>query len=227
MLVKFGNWIFHYRNFLFPVFYLTLFIPTPHLFADTRISLTIGAIIIFLGMFTRSVTIGLVYIQRGGKNRRIHASNLVTEGIYSVCRNPMYLGNLLLLLGFGIFANSVLYLAIMFPIFGLIYLGIIKAEEAFLTNEFGDEYVAYKKKTFAIIPKLGGLGKAFSGYEFNFTRVVIREYNSLFIYFSGILLLAYHQQVMSLQTSAILLVIFLVVYLVVKVLKRKKILVAN
>ncbi len=178
-------------------------------------------------MFTRSVTIGLVYIQRGGKNRRIHASKLVTEGIYSVCRNPMYLGNLLLLLGFGIFANSVLYLAIMFPIFGLIYLGIIKAEEAFLTNEFGDEYVAYKKKTFAIIPKLGGLGKAFSGYEFNFTRVVIREYNSLFIYFSGILLLAYHQQVMSLKTSATALVIFLVIYLIVKVLKRKKILVAS
>ncbi|MCY1720571.1 DUF1295 domain-containing protein [Prolixibacteraceae bacterium Z1-6] len=227
MLVKFGNWIFHYRNFLFPVFYLTLFIPSPQLFADNTISLSIGAIIIFLGMFTRSVTIGLVYIVRGGKNRRIHASNLVTEGIYSVCRNPMYLGNLLLLLGFGIFANSVLYMAIMFPVFALIYLGIIKAEEAFLINEFGEEYVAYKKKTFAIIPKLGGLGKAFAGYKFNFTRVVIREYNSLFIYACGILLLSYHQKVMSLQASAILLIIFLVVYLVVKVLKRKRILKAS
>uniref|UniRef100_UPI0032178068 methyltransferase family protein n=1 Tax=uncultured Draconibacterium sp. TaxID=1573823 RepID=UPI0032178068 len=227
MLVKFGNWIFHYRNFLFPVFYLTLFIPSPHLFSDHTISLTIGAIIIFLGMFTRSVTIGLVYIQRGGRNRRIHASKLVTEGIYSVCRNPMYLGNLLLLLGFGIFANSVLYLAIMFPVFGFIYLGIIKAEEAFLTNEFGEEYVEYRKKTFAIIPKLRGLGKIFANYKFNFTRVVIREYNSLFIYACGILLLCYYQQVMSLQTSAVLLVIVLVIYLVVKVLKRKRILTAS
>ncbi len=226
MLVKFGNWIFHYRNFLFPVFYLALFIPSPLLYANTTVSLSVGAAVIFLGIFTRAVTIGFVYIQRGGVNRKIHASSLVTEGIYSVCRNPMYLGNILLLLGFGIFANSVFYLAVMFPLFCIIYLGIIKAEEAFLINKFGDEYVDYKKKTFAIIPKLGGLGKVFANYKFNFTRVVIREYNSLFLYSYGMLFLALYQGIISVAWCAIAFGICLGIYLVIKVLKRKEILVA-
>jgi protein-S-isoprenylcysteine O-methyltransferase Ste14 len=226
MLVKFGNWIFHYRNFLFPVFYLALFIPSPLLFADSTVSFGLGAAIIFMGIFTRSVTIGFVYIQRGGVNRKIHASTLVTEGIYSVCRNPMYLGNILLLLGFGIFANSILYLAVMFPLFCIIYLGIIKAEEAFLINKFGDEYIRYKKKTFAIIPKLGGLAKVFANYKFNFTRVVIREYNSLFLYSYGMLFLALYQGLLTIQWTAILFGMCFSIYLLVKILKRKSILVA-
>lgn len=227
MLVKFGNWIYHYRNFLFPVFYLTMFIPSPAIFASADVPLVLGLVIIFLGMLTRSATIGLVYIIRGGKNRRIYAEGLVTEGIYSVCRNPMYLGNILLILGFAIFSNSLLFLLIMFPFFVLIYASIIKAEENFLIGKFGEEYVTYKKSTYAIVPKLGRIGKAFKDYKFNFRRVVIREYNSLFIYFSGILLILLYKQVISAKLFAILFAIVAVVYLVVKVLKKKGILTAG
>ncbi|MEN8118126.1 MAG: isoprenylcysteine carboxylmethyltransferase family protein [Bacteroidota bacterium] len=227
MLTKFGNWIFHYRNFLFPLFYLTLFIPSPDIFGNVKTALILGGVIIFLGVFTRSATIGLVYIVRGGKNRRIHANNLVTEGIYSVCRNPMYLGNILLILGFAVFSNSLLFLLVMFPFFVFIYVAIIKAEEAFLIGKFGDEYREYKKTTYAIIPKLMGVGKLFKEYKFNFTRVVIREYNSLFIYFTGILLILLYKELINLKLFAIIFAAVLVVYLVIKVLKKKGILVAK
>jgi protein-S-isoprenylcysteine O-methyltransferase Ste14 len=221
MITRFGNWIFHYRNFLFPLFYIMLFIPSPALFINLIIPIVLGSVIIISGILVRSATIGLVYIRRGGRKRKIDADNLVTEGIYSICRNPMYLGNLLLLLGFGIFANSVLFLVICFPLFSFIYYSIIKAEEEFLIGKFGDEYIEYKKNTYAIIPKLNLIRKQFSDYQFNFTRVVNREYNSLFIYFTGILLLLFFHKIIELNLLIILFTILLIIYLFVKFLKRR------
>ncbi|NJK97787.1 MAG: isoprenylcysteine carboxylmethyltransferase family protein, partial [Bacteroidales bacterium] len=124
MIAKFGNWLFHYRNVLFPFFYAALFIPTTPLCPD-KWALTIGLFIIGIGVLIRSITIGLVYIIRGGQKRQIHAETLVTDGIYKVCRNPMYLGNILLILGFGIFANSLIFLLIFVPIFFVFYKAII------------------------------------------------------------------------------------------------------
>jgi len=114
--ITFGNWIFRYRNAIFPFFYVALFIPSPDIFAN-KYAIILGALIIISGIMVRSLTIGLEYIIRGGSKGKIHANKLVTGGIYSICRNPMYLGNILLILGFGIFANSLLFTALFSPLF--------------------------------------------------------------------------------------------------------------
>jgi len=221
MLVKIGNWFFHYRNYLFPIFYLALFAPSPEIFATGNLPYVLGLVIIFLGIMVRVVTIGLVYILRGGRGRKISANELVTEGIYSVCRNPMYLGNILLLLGFGIYANSLLFLVIFFPFFCFIYLAIIKAEEDFLIGRFGEQYIEYKKDTYSIIPKLGRVGKLFGEYSFNLIRVINREYNSVYIYFSGILLLSWYHRLFDYKLFIILFGSLTVIYLIVKYFKRR------
>ena len=115
MLSKLGTRLFHYRNIPFPIFYLTLFIPAKPILQDNLQAEVIGSIIILAGISVRSITIGLVYIARGGKNRTIYAEDLVTGGIYSLCRNPMYFGNILLLFGFAFYANSLLFILIFFP----------------------------------------------------------------------------------------------------------------
>jgi len=189
MFVKLGNWLFHYRNFLFPVFYAALFIPSLPVFTKTIYAETAGVVIILAGMLVRAITIGLVYIVRGGRNRTIFADNLVTEGIYHICRNPMYLGNILLLLGFGLFANSLWFMAVFFPLFVFFYAAIIKAEEAFLQNKFGDEFRRYKKNVRALIPHLDRINTAFYGHSFKWKKVLSKEHNSLYLYLSGILLL--------------------------------------
>lgn len=224
MIVQFGNWIFHYRNYLFPLFYLALFIPSVVIFNNVVIAEIIGVLLILSGIFVRSITIGLVYIIRGGKNRRIYAETLVTEGIYSICRNPMYLGNILLLLGFGVFANSLLFILVFFPVFLLFYYGIIKAEEEFLLKKFGNAFDEYRNRVNALLPSLFRLKYAFKDHNFDFKRVVKKEYNSLFIYFSGILLLLlYHGRILA-RTFIIAFSIILICYLVVKYFKRKKVL---
>lgn len=221
MIVQFGNWIFHIRNFLFPIFYLALFIHSQAIFSNTNISDVLGLSVIFLGILVRSITIGLVYIVRGGKNRKIYAENLVTSGIYSVCRNPMYLGNILLLMGFGLFSNSVLFLLVFFPIFVFFYYAIIKAEEAFLFRKFGEEFENYRLRVNALIPEFSKISTAFRGQHFQIKRVVKKEYNSLFIYFSGILLLLLYQSRISWQIFVIAFLALLSVYMLVKFLKYK------
>lgn len=218
-MVKLGNWLFHYRNFLFPVFYLALFIPSPWLFPKYGHALILGAMIILMGILVRCITIGFVYIIRGGKNRRIYAESLVTDGVYSMCRNPMYLGNILLLLGFGIFANSLIFMLVFFPLFVIFYYAIIKAEEAFLSDKFGEEFDLYRGRVNALFPSLLKVSNVFQNHRFDFKRVFKKEYNSLFIYLTGVLLLLlYHGQI----TWGYFILFFsflLLAYLMMKILK--------
>lgn len=224
MLVKLGNLFFHYRNYFFGLMYAALFIPSPGVFQDLCIAQLVGGLIIAGGILVRSITIGLVYIIRGGVNRQIHAEKLVTEGIYQVCRNPMYLGNLLLLLGFGLFANSLIFTAAFFPLFVFIYICIIRAEENFLSNKFGTEFIRYRQHTNALIPQPGRLRQAFAGRRFNFKKVIAKEYNSLFIYFEGVLLIMLYHETVSLTIFLISTATLAALYLTAKILKRKKLL---
>jgi hypothetical protein len=71
---------------------------------------------------------------------------LVTTGIFTWTRNPMYFGGCLALLGIAIgFALDwvILLLAASLP---LVHYGIILREERYLERKFGDEYRRYQKK---------------------------------------------------------------------------------
>ena len=73
-------------------------------------------------------------------------SSLVVAGIYRVTRNPMYLGFLLILLGWAAWLSNVLALL---PIAGfVIYMTVfqIRPEERALEALFGPEFAAYKKR---------------------------------------------------------------------------------
>jgi protein-S-isoprenylcysteine O-methyltransferase Ste14 len=224
MMVKLGNWLFHYRNFLFPVLYLALFIPSRPFLSNETVSDITGILLIFSGILVRCITIGLVYIVRGGNKRSIHAEELVTGGIYGICRNPMYLGNILLLLGFGFFSGSLVFMLIFMPLFVIFYMAIIKAEETFLTDKFGDTFVAYKNNVNALLPDPGKVKEAFKGQSFKWKRVLIKEYNSLAVYILGILLLLLYKSKIELSAFIVFFVILIILYAIVKWMKNKKVL---
>ncbi len=88
---------------------------------------------------------GLVAIQPG------HA--LVTGGIYKVIRNPSYLGLLVLSFGWALAFRSlvgVALAALMIPPF----VARMRSEEALLGSQFGEEYEAYRARTWRLIPGL-------------------------------------------------------------------------
>lgn len=195
-MVTIGNFFFKYRNIIFILFYAILFVPSPPLFAGHILGpdfyiwpIVLGLVITCLGQAIRGATIGLAYIVRGGKEGKPYAEGLVTEGIFSHCRNPLYVGNILMLLGVGILSNSIIYVAIMMPVFLFIYQAIVLAEENFLRSKFGAGYDEYCKNVNRWIPKLSGLKKTFSGMQFNWKRWILREHTTQFIWLCGIALL--------------------------------------
>jgi protein-S-isoprenylcysteine O-methyltransferase Ste14 len=234
-MVAIGNFFFKYRNWIFILFYGALFIPSWPLFSEERLGecyyiwpIALGLGITVLGQLIRGLTIGLAYIVRGGKGGKPYAEGLVTEGIFNHCRNPLYVGNILMLLGVGILANSLVYTVIIIPIFLFVYQAIVLAEENFLRGKFGPGYDQYCSKVNRWWPSLKGIGTTFSGMQFNWRRWILKEHTTQFIWLNGIvliLLLKYpeltggDEQLRNLLIGVILGAILLL-YLLVRYLKK-------
>jgi len=235
-MVKLGNILFHNRNWLFPLFYILLFIPSPEVFNNPVTAMIIGFAVALLGQIIRVITIGLVYIIRGGKNRRVYADTLVTTGIFSHCRNPLYVGNILILVGLGIASNSVIFMAIATPLFLFFYQAIVRAEENFLRNKFGEEFDAYCSRVHRWIPNLKGIGKTLESMTFKWKRVIIREYTSTYIWLTGAVLIVMkhfynHEELFDFQQNLnyfiVILIVLGVLYLFARWLKKSKRLVSD
>ena len=73
-------------------------------------------------------------------------TELVTDGIYQISRNPAFLGFDLVYIGILLmFFNPWLLIASVFAML-MFHLQIVNVEEDFLLEKFGQEYLAYKKK---------------------------------------------------------------------------------
>ncbi|MEO6849731.1 MAG: isoprenylcysteine carboxylmethyltransferase family protein [Mucilaginibacter sp.] len=83
-----------------------------------------------------------------------NAHTLKTSGLYKIVRHPSYLGLMLIFFGIALFLGNLLsFIIIVVPTFlALNYR--IKIEEKALTDEFGEQYIAYKRKVARIIPGL-------------------------------------------------------------------------
>jgi protein-S-isoprenylcysteine O-methyltransferase Ste14 len=74
------------------------------------------------------------------------AKSLETTGIYSVSRNPMYLGLLAIYIGMAFLkGNDWTFICIPFVIL-VIHFYVIRNEEKYLQRTFGNEYEEYKKQ---------------------------------------------------------------------------------
>ncbi|MCP4270505.1 MAG: isoprenylcysteine carboxylmethyltransferase family protein [Gammaproteobacteria bacterium] len=71
------------------------------------------------------------------------ASQLVNSGIYQLSRNPMYLGFLLVLIGWAVYLSNVTAFFLL-PVF-ILYMNRfqIKPEERFMLEKFGNKYETY------------------------------------------------------------------------------------
>ncbi len=180
-----GNWLFRYRSYL-PLGMLVLVLYTLKNYTYPGNSETLDHVweaacllISFFGLGIRVITIG--YTPRGtsGRNTRKQvAETLNTSGIYSVVRNPLYLGNFFMGFGIVLFAHLWWLLLIYTLVFWLYYERIIFAEEAFLRNRFGTAYLAWAEQTPAFIPNFKNYRKA--ELSFSVRNVLRREYNGFF-----------------------------------------------
>ncbi len=108
-------------GFAFAVVYIWLAHPT-------RLSIIVGVIVLIPGLLLRAVASGHVQKDR----------QLTTSGPYAYTRNPLYLGSLILAVGFGMAARNWWIAALMLVMFFAVYLPVILAEERFLRQTFPD-----------------------------------------------------------------------------------------
>ncbi|MBN2820093.1 MAG: isoprenylcysteine carboxylmethyltransferase family protein [Bacteroidales bacterium] len=71
---------------------------------------------------------------------------LITEGVFSRTRNPMYIGMFLLLLGIAVCFMNLFSILAAFCFLGIIRIVFIPKEERLLTSVFKQDYLDYKNK---------------------------------------------------------------------------------
>lgn len=86
----------------------------------------------------------------GGRKEKI----LVTEGPYSICRNPLYLGSLGCAFAIVLFFNSVTLLIVTAMVATVYFRAVIPSEEAVLRSRFGEAYERYAQQTPRLLPSL-------------------------------------------------------------------------
>lgn len=147
------------NNFALKVFKYRSYSPIPFVvlmlvFQEaTPISLAVGFAVALLGEFFRFW--GVAYA--GSETRRtgeVGATYLVVSGAFAHLRNPLYLGNMLMYLGIGIMSYALFpYLQIVaLAFFMWQYYVIIKEEEGFLVQKYGNAYEEYRKSVPKLIP---------------------------------------------------------------------------
>ncbi|MBI3008236.1 MAG: isoprenylcysteine carboxylmethyltransferase family protein [Candidatus Omnitrophica bacterium] len=111
---------------------------------------------------------------RGLKAKKsCNGKKLITDGLYSLIRNPMYFGTLLIGLGVILVIFKWWVFLLFFSIFLLIYIPQINKEEKELSKYFGDEYRLYCEKVPGYFPNILAL-----------FRIDVRDY--LFLEWPGV-----------------------------------------
>jgi protein-S-isoprenylcysteine O-methyltransferase Ste14 len=146
-------------GFALAVFYVWIARPS-------GMSIGLGLLIAIPGIALRALASGHVK-----KNEE-----LTTSGPYAYTRNPLYLGSLVMAIGFAVAARSGWVLLAMALMFVVIYVPVIRSEEAFLRKTFPtfDEYARN-------VPRLWPRLSAFRSEPTAFSRQLYsqhREYNA-------------------------------------------------
>ncbi|MGC2056948.1 MAG: isoprenylcysteine carboxylmethyltransferase family protein [Candidatus Sulfotelmatobacter sp.] len=151
-------------GFIFAVLYFWLARPTWR-------SMALGAILIVPGLLIRALASGHV--------RKNEA--LATSGPYAYTRNPLYLGSLLMGVGFAVAARSWWVGIALMVIFLAIYMPVIRDEEAFLRTKF-PEFDEYARRVPRMLPRLTSASSATGESPGGFSLALYlkhREYNAL------------------------------------------------
>jgi protein-S-isoprenylcysteine O-methyltransferase Ste14 len=123
-------------SFVFAAVYLWLARPT-------WIFITAGSSVVLAGLGVRALASG--HIRKNAE--------LATTGPYAHTRNPLYLGSILIALGFIVAARSLWAGAGAIVLFVVVYVPVIRAEENYLRSEFAD-YTEYAQQVPRFLPRL-------------------------------------------------------------------------
>jgi protein-S-isoprenylcysteine O-methyltransferase Ste14 len=111
----------------------------------------LGFVFIVLGEAIRLAGVAAAGTVTRRRSRTVQ--RLVTYGIFSWMRNPLYVGNFLIWLGFIVISGVFWFIPVAIVLFAIEYTLIVRYEEGVLESIFGSEYLAYKSRTPRWLPR--------------------------------------------------------------------------
>ena len=136
------------RLSLLPVVAVAVFVrPSWGLESTTAFLLEFAGYLVLLAGL--AIRIWCIFYIGGRKSQQI-----VTQGPYSICRNPLYVGTFLLAIGAGLCFENLIMLALCAPIVLITHFLVVRMEEAHLEASFGEEYRRYKRRVPRYWPRL-------------------------------------------------------------------------
>jgi len=184
-LRKDGDFLFRWRSY-FPLLTLPLIMASYINFSYPANSYFLNLLwglgcfaVSFVGIAIRIIVSGTVPEGTSGRNTKAQkASALNTSGLYSVVRNPLYLGNYFIALGISLLPREWYLPVIISLAFFLYYERIIAREEEFLEEKFGDRFRAWAAMTSVIIPHISGYQR--SQLLFSLKTALRKEFHGIF-----------------------------------------------
>lgn len=145
---RLGAVLFRNRGWL-PVPFVAVPLLVPgHMGVATWIA---GAVLIVLGEWVRLA--GVAAAGTVTRRRSRDVQRLVSYGIFAWVRNPLYVGNFLIWMGFVVVSGVLWFLPLAIVIFAIEYTLIVRYEEGVLESIFGTEYLDYRRRTPRWLPR--------------------------------------------------------------------------
>ena len=152
------------------------------------------------GALVRMLTVGTTPPGTSGRNTKAQVANaLNTGGIYSVVRNPLYLGNGLIFLGLTLWLQNWLLILFYLMAFAMAYTLIILAEEEFLREKHGKPFVEFTSRVPAFFPRFSLWQRG--DRRLSLRRVLRREHDTWFAMLLYLAFMDYALNVHLLATS--------------------------
>jgi protein-S-isoprenylcysteine O-methyltransferase Ste14 len=175
--VTIGTWLFKYRSYLFvPLLVVLLVFTRPGAtvgWGMIALADVLGLLVALCGYALRVAVIAYKKPGTSGRGTHLEVKELVTDGAYQICRNPLYLGNFLIWMGLVVMRWNLIFLAAIVGFFAIAYYFIIRAEESYLSGTFGKAYDDFRKSVPAFFPRPGVFKKP--DRPFNMYKVIKAE----------------------------------------------------
>ena len=163
--------------------------------------------LVFIGHLIRSLVVGFRGLHTSGQNRHEQvAEDLNTTGLYSIVRHPLYLGNFFIWMGVFLWLGNLWFLLFGCIFFSLLYLPIMKLENNFLKNKFGQKYAEWSAKTPLFVPNFRLFQKTKN--SFSFKLVWKNEYPGLVSTLSSLWFISFLRFIFSEERIGISLSLF-------------------
>jgi protein-S-isoprenylcysteine O-methyltransferase Ste14 len=150
--VRLGGWLFQRRTWL-PLPLAVLLLALPPSGPDSRIWAVGGVACLAIGEAIRLWAVR--HIGAISRTRSDRLGPVVATGPFGIVRNPLYLGNIALWVGFAITARLMWLVPIVILLLAFEYHAIVRWEETLLEARRGDEYRAYRARVPRWFPSSG------------------------------------------------------------------------